>query len=39
MRSVFIGLVPKLNLLANSNSVDFATYLEDNASQFGDNIY
>ncbi|MCJ1965193.1 hypothetical protein [Candidatus Nanosynbacter sp. TM7-057] len=39
MRSVFIGLCSEVkSVKVNSNSVDFATYLGDNASQLCDNI-
>lgn len=39
MRSVFIGLCSEIqSVKVNSNSVDFATYLGDNASQLCDNI-
>lgn len=39
MRSVFVGLCSEVkSVKVNSNSVDFATYLGDNASQICDNI-
>ncbi len=39
MRSVFIGLCSEVkSVKVNSNSVDFATYLGDSASQICDNI-